>query len=32
MCGVLTDTDNALIRTYYMGKKGRFAEESKNTK
>ena len=32
ICGVLTDTDNTLIKTYYLGKKSRFAEESKNYK
>ncbi|MBO4883151.1 MAG: hypothetical protein J5570_06560 [Lachnospiraceae bacterium] len=32
MCAILTDTDDALIRAYYIGKNSRFAEESKNTK
>jgi hypothetical protein len=32
MCAVLTDTDDSLIRAYYLGKDSRFAEESKNTK
>ncbi len=32
MCAVLADTDDTLIRAYYIGKKSRFAEESKNTK
>ncbi len=32
MCAILTDTDDALIRAYYIGKDSRFAEESKNTK
>ncbi len=32
MCAVLTETDDALIRAYYIGKDSRFAEESKKTK
>ena len=32
MCVVLADTDDTLIRAYYIGKESRFAEESKNTK
>ncbi len=32
MCAILTDTDDALIRAYYIGKTSRFAEESKLTK
>ena len=32
MCALLTDTDDALIRAYYIGKDSRFAKESKNTK
>lgn len=32
MCAILTDTNDALIRSYYIGKDSRFAEESKNTK
>ena len=30
MCAILTDTDDTLIRAYYIGKDSRFAEESKN--
>ena len=32
MCAVLADTDDTLIRAYYIGRESRFAEESKNTK
>jgi len=32
MCAVLADSDDALIRAYYTGRRSRFAEDSRNKK